>query len=248
MGIGVRSLAAALCLLPLVGCASLTRQDAVPAAVQERATVLGLSGVRYWADRDPSDFLADATAAYERELAGWRAAGHTGPLPPAEFLAVSGGGEDGAFGAGLLSGWTAAGNRPVFKVVTGISTGALTAPFAFLGPGYDDELRAVYTEISAADVLLQRSLIAAILQDAAADTTPLRRTIAKYFDQRMLDAIAAEHAKGRILLIGTTNLDARQPIIWNLGEIAASGRPGALDLVHDILVASAAIPGAFRRC
>jgi hypothetical protein len=83
MGIGVRSLAAALCLLPLVGCASLTRQDAVPAAVQERATVLGLSGVRYWADRDPSDFLADATAAYERELAGWRAAGHAGLLPPA---------------------------------------------------------------------------------------------------------------------------------------------------------------------
>jgi Patatin-like phospholipase len=245
MDIGVRSLAAALCLLPLVGCASLTRQDAVPAEVQERATVLGLPGGRYWADRDPSDFLADATAAYERELAGWRAVGHTGPLPPAEFLAVSGGGEDGAFGAGLLSGWTAAGNRPVFKVVTGISTGALTAPFAFLGPDYDDGLRAVYTEISAADVLLQRSYVAAILQDAAADTTPLRRTIAKYFDQRMLDAIAAEHAKGRILLIGTTNLDARQPIIWNLGEIAASGRPGALELVHDILVASAAIPGAF---
>jgi hypothetical protein len=243
--IGARSLAAALCLLLLAGCTSLTRRDAVPVAVQERASVLGLSGVRYWADRDPSDFLADATAAYERELAAWRAAGNQGPLPPAEYLAVSGGGEDGAFGAGLLCGWTAAGTRPVFKGVTRISTGALTAPFAFLGPDYDDELRAVYTETAAADILRPRSYIAAILQDGAADTTPLRRTIAKYIDQRVLDAIAAEHAKGRILLVGTTNLDARRPIIWNLGEIAASGRPGALGLVHSILVASAAIPGAF---
>ena len=129
--------------------------------------------------------------------------------------------------------------------MTGISTGALTAPFAFLGPDYDDELRAVYTTISAADILEERSYLGAILQDAAADNAPLRRTVARYFDQALLDAIAAEHRKGRILLIGTTNLDARQPIIWNIGEIAASGRPGALALVHDILVASAAIPGAF---
>jgi hypothetical protein len=232
-------------LLLVAGCAGLTRQEAVPQMVQKRATVLELSSVRYWADQDPIDFVADAMAALEREQALWRASGHGGSLPPAEFLAISGGGENGAFGAGLLVGWTAAGTRPAFKGVTGISTGALTAPFAFLGPDYDDELREIYTSISARDVLEQRSYLSAILQDAAADNAPLRRTIARYFDQPLLDAIAAEHAKGRILLIGTTNLDARQPIIWNIGEIAASGRPGALDLVHDILLASAAIPGAF---
>jgi len=217
----------------------------VPQPVQERATVHGLSGVRYWPDQDQTEFVADAEAALEREQAFWRASGHDGPLPPAEFLAISGGGENGAFGAGLLIGWTAAGTRPTFKAVTGISTGALTAPFAFLGPDYDDELREVYTNISAKDILVQRSYLSAILQDAAADNAPLRRTVARYFDQALLDAIAAEHAKGRILLIGTTNLDARQPIIWNLGEIAASRQAGALELVHDILVASAAIPGAF---
>lgn len=229
----------------LAGCSTLSRLDAVPTGSDERATVLGRDDLRYWPGRDIAGFVEDMDAALDRERAALAAAGHTGPLPPVNFLAVSGGGEDGAFGAGLLVGWTAAGTRPQFKGVTGISTGALTAPFAFLGPDYDDKLRAVYTEISAKDVLTPRSAVAIIFQDAAADTSPLRQTIARYFDAGMLAAIAAEHGKGRILLIGTTNLDARQPIIWNIGKIAASGDPGSLDLIHSILVASAAIPGAF---
>ncbi|MGZ9042769.1 MAG: patatin-like phospholipase family protein, partial [Allosphingosinicella sp.] len=229
-------LAAFFLLLP--GCAQLTRKDGVPAELQGQACVAGMTGIRYWADQDPTDFVRAAEAAFQREQAEWRASGHRGPLPPAEFLAVSGGGEDGAFGAGLLVGWSAAGTRPKFKGVTGISTGALTAPFAFLGPAYDDKLREVYTKISVKDVLEPRSYIAASLQDAFADNAPLRKTIARYFDQAILDAIAGEHAKGRILLIGTTNLDARRPVVWNIGEIAASGNPKALALVHDILVAS----------
>ncbi len=236
-------LAAFFLLLP--GCAQLTRKDGVPPELQGQASVAGMTGIRYWADQDPTDFVRAAEAAFQREQAEWRASGHRGPLPPAEFLAVSGGGEDGAFGAGLLVGWSAAGTRPKFKGVTGISTGALTAPFAFLGPAYDDKLREVYTKISVKDVLEPRSYIAASLQDAFADNAPLRKTIARYFDQAILDAIAGEHAKGRILLIGTTNLDARRPVVWNIGEIAASRNPKALDVVHDILVASAAIPGAF---
>ena len=235
---------AAMCLL-LPGCASLTRLNAVPVAAEEQATVLGLPGARYWADGDPAAFRQAMVEAFFREAALLRTAGHQGTLPPAEFLAISGGGENGAFGAGLLVGWTATGTRPVFKAVTGISTGALTAPFAFLGPEYDDELKEVYTTISAQDILQPRWYITALLQDALADNTPLRRTIGRYVDQAMLDAIAAEHAKGRVLLIGTTNLDARRPVIWNIGEIAASRDPEALELVHDILVASAAIPGAF---
>lgn len=236
--------AVALCLF-LAGCGSLTRLDAVPDTAEDQATVPGLPESRFWGDGDPTAFRQAMIDSFYREAAALRAAGHEGPLPPAEFLAISGGGENGAFGAGLLVGWTDAGTRPVFKGVTGISTGALTAPFAFLGPDYDDELKEVYTTISADDVLEERWYIAAVTQDALADTTPLRRTVSRYFDQAMLDAIAAEHAKGRVLLIGTTNLDARRPVIWNIGEIAASGRPGALELVHDILVASAAIPGAF---
>jgi patatin-like phospholipase len=142
-------------------------------------------------------------------------------------------------------GWTAAGTRPSFKLVTGVSTGALIAPFAFLGPHYDDQLKAVYTTISSRDVLEARWFTAAVLGDAMADNTPLYKTVSRYVDQSMLDAIAAEYAKGRLLLIGTTNLDARRPVIWNIGQLAASGNPKALDLFRRILVASAAIPGAF---
>jgi predicted acylesterase/phospholipase RssA len=178
-------------------------------------------------------------------LALYQASGNTGDLPPANFLAISGGGENGAYGAGVLVGWTAAGTRPTFKLVTGISTGALTAPFAFLGPAYDGKLKEVYTTLSAKDVMQPRGYLAVFFQDALADNTPLRQTVKKYFDQAMLEAIAAEYAKGRVLLVATTNLDARRPTIWDITKIAASGQPRALELVHDVLVASAAIPGAF---
>jgi predicted acylesterase/phospholipase RssA len=222
-----------------------TRLAAVPKEQEAAAVVGGMSGIRYWQKADLALMQQDGIDAFKREVALLAEAGHKGPLPPANYLAVSGGGEDGAFGAGLLTGWTEAGTRPEFKLVTGISTGALTAPFAFLGPDYDPQLKAVYTTISADDVLDKRSMLAAIFDDALADNAPLRRLIARYVTPDMLEAIAAEHAKGRILLIGTTNLDARRPVIWNVTRIAASGDPHALELVRDILVASAAIPGAF---
>ncbi len=232
-------------LLPVTACGPIARIDAVPVADEERAVVGGIPDIRFWADGDPTAFMTAARHSMEREQAYLASTGHQGPLPPANFLAISGGGENGAFGAGLLVGWTAAGNRPVFKGVTGVSTGALTAPFAFLGSAYDDKLKEVYTTLAAKDVLQPRGYLAALFDDALADNSPLRKTVARYFDQAMLDAIAEEYRKGRILVIGTTNLDARRPVIWDIGAIAASGSPGALALVHDILVASAAIPGAF---
>ena len=121
----------------------------------------------------------------------------------------------------------------------------MIAPFAFLGPEYDKVLEEVYTTISPEDVARPRSIIAAIQNDGMADNEPLWALISKYVDERLLAAIAAEHEKGRILLIGTTDLDARQPVIWNVGNIAASGSSNALELFRSILLASAAIPGAF---
>jgi hypothetical protein len=237
----------ALVLLLLVSaCSPLPRYDAVPVKLGERATVQGLSGIRFWADTEDTAAMVRAGEEAERRQREYLAqSGHQGPLPPANFLAISGGGENGAFGAGLLVGWTAAGTRPSFNLVTGVSVGALATPFAFLGPEYDDELRHVFTSIGAGDVLERRSLLAALFQDAIADNAPLRATIGRYFNQAMLDAIAAEYRKGRVLLIGTTDLDARRKVIWNIGAIAERGGPGALDLVHDILLASAAIPGVF---
>lgn len=233
-----------VCLL-VASCADMSRLKAVPADVKEGTTVDGMSDIRFWGDEASDKLTASAVEAYRRELTAYRASGSTGELPPANYLAISGGGENGAYGAGLLVGWTASGTRPNFKLVTGISTGALTAPFAFLGPAYDGRLKEVYTTLSAKDVMQPRGYFAVIMQDAIADNSPLRQTVKKYFDKAMLDAIAAEYAKGRILLVATTNLDARRPVIWDITKIAASGNPKSLELVHDVLVASAAIPGAF---
>src|ERR1700723_2352094 len=164
----------------LAGCSPLPRLNAVPSQDASNVTVLGLSDVRYWGDEDSPLLIQEGKAAYERELSAFRSAGNAGPLPPANYLAISGGGEDGAFGAGLLVGWTASGTRPTFKLVTGISTGALTAPFAFLGPRYDAQLRAVYTTISRKDILEPRFYIAVLTEDALASNRPLRRTLARY--------------------------------------------------------------------
>ena len=238
-------LAVATMSWPLLGCSTPVRLAAVPKDQQAAAVVDGMTGIRYWQKEDLSLMEQDGIDAYKREAELFAAAGNKGPLPPANYLAVSGGGEDGAFGAGLLVGWTETGTRPEFKLVTGISTGALIAPFAFLGPAYDQQLKEVYTTISGKDVLEDRGMLAGFLEDALADNAPLRRLVAKYVTSDMLKAIAAEYAKGRILLIGTTNIDARRPVIWNIGKIASIGSPQALQLVHSILVASAAIPGAF---
>ncbi len=187
----------------------------------------------------------EVLAARNREAAFLAQEGYRGPLPEANLLSVSGGGADGAYGAGLITGWTRSGTRPEFKLVTGISTGALTAPFAFLGSAWDAKLTAVYTEIKPADIFQKRGLTAAIWNDALSDSSPLWRLISRFADQEMLAAIAREYAKGRLLLIGTTDLDAGRPLFWNIGVIAASGQPQALELFRKILLASAAIPAFF---
>jgi len=168
-----------------------------------------------------------------------------GQLPPAFFLAISGGGDNGAFGAGLLNGWTATGDRPEFKLVTGVSTGALIAPFAFLGPAYDSRLRELFTNTSPKDIMEPRGILAAVTSDAMADNRPLWERIEKEVDQELLDAIANEYLKGRALLIATVDLDARQSVLWNMTKIATSKDPKALNLFRTIMVASAAIPGTF---
>lgn len=201
--------------------------------------------MRTWGAAVNPEFQAELIESARREREFRTSSGQTGPLPVAEFLAISGGGANGAFTAGLLNGWTAGGNRPQFKAVTGISTGALIAPFAFLGPAYDKTLREFYTGITTKDILTERSKLAAIFDDALTDNAPLRKMVAGLIDPKLLAAIAAEHRKGRLLMIGTTNLDAQRAVIWNVGAIAASGHPRAVELVRDIMVASAAIPAAF---
>jgi hypothetical protein len=239
----------AIALVVLVsGCGYPERMPAVPQWATEAAFLPEIPEARYYADADDVaiPILAEGARSLEREAA---ALGYDDLLeadfPPASYLAVSGGGEDGAFGAGLLVGWTETGARPTFKMVTGISTGALTAPFAFLGPDYDDELEEVYTGITVDDVLEPRSVLAAVTQDALNDARPFQKTLARYVTAELLDAIAAEYEKGRLLFVATTNLDVRRQVLWNMTAIAASDATDKVELFQKILMASAAIPGVF---
>jgi predicted patatin/cPLA2 family phospholipase len=236
----------AICMLiVLLAACSTPRLPAPPADQVSKLQVLGIPNARFWVDEGPAAIIQEMMLSGRREQAA-APLGLTGMKSrPVAFLALSGGADNGAFGAGLLIGWTANGTRPEFKLVTGVSTGSLIAPFAFLGSAYDSQLRAVFTEVTQKDIFVNRYLTAAVTDDALADTAPLFRLISKYANQQMLDDIAREYAKGRLLLIGTTNIDVQRPVLWNMGAIAASKHPGALDLFRKILRASAAIPGAF---
>ncbi|WP_205598336.1 patatin-like phospholipase family protein [Caulobacter sp. 17J65-9] len=228
----------------LAGCITPGRGAAVPDELTAQAQPV-IPNVRYWPTRDPDVLVRAAAASVEREKA-WLASQGPGAHPePITFLAVSGGAEEGAFGAGLLVGWSETGTRPEFRAVTGISTGALIAPFAFLGPRYDPVLEATYTEVSRRDIFRRRAITAAVLDDAMADTAPLAALIDRYVTPEVLDEIAAEYAKGRLLFVGTTDLDAREPVIWDMTAIAASRDPHALELFRKVMLASASIPGAF---
>lgn len=220
-------------------------RDPVPEGLVNKAMVDNLAGVRYWGDAPPSKYRPLADERIARLNRQYGVSGLKGKKVEIESLSLSGGGDDGAFGAGLLVGWSESGTRPEFEVVTGISTGAMIAPLAFLGPRYDAQLKEAYTTASSKQ-LVKTEVFSALMgsTDGLADPKPLANMVAHYTSQKMLEDIAAEYRKGRFLLIGTTNLDAQRPVIWDIGALANSGRPDALQLMRKIILASASVPGA----
>jgi hypothetical protein len=188
---------------------------------QAVAVIPGIPDARFWADSE-KDFLAAL------------------PSTPGPWLALSTGGGDGAFGAGLLSGWSESGKRPEFSVVTGVSTGSLMAPYAFVGPSQDSGLKRAYTEYNAGDIFEDTKT-----PESLVDTWPLKRLIAKEVTPELLAQVAEGYKRGRRLFVATTNLDAHRGVVWNMGAIAAKGDEAALKLFRDILSASTAIPGLF---
>ena len=220
----------AACAMAIAGCGTVTR---IPYTQQEQAeaVISGIPGARLWADNP-----AIAT--------GRRSVVSRVPVKQPTVLALSGGGADGAFGAGLLTGWSARGTRPQFTFVTGASAGALIAPFAFLGAAHDETLRSVFASGEMAN-LLQSEGLGGLFGAGLFKTAPLRELIARHVDAGLLAAIAQEYRAGRRLYVVTTNLDAQRTAIWDMGKIAASGEPGALDLFRNVLTASASIPGVF---
>jgi Patatin-like phospholipase len=231
----------------LAGCGTLTRNP-VPPDLTPVASIPGMPEVRAWAGRVSPAMERDFAQSFEQE-------------PPADFpraddgvvryphLALSGGGANGAFGAGFLNGWSATGSRPVFKIVTGVSTGALMAPFAFLGPPYDAALHEFYTTTTTRDLFDIGSILSILISllrgDSLANAGPLAALIARHVDAEFLRKIADAHNRGRRLYIGTVDLDSQQFVVWNMGLIAASDRPEALELFRKVMFASASIPIAF---
>jgi Patatin-like phospholipase len=191
------------------------------AADEAAAVIPGMPDVRFW---------GDSVADFEKAL----------PSRPGPWLILSTGGSDGAFGAGLLNGLSESGKRPDYAVVTGVSTGALMAPFVFAGPRYDAAMKAVYTQTSAADIFEVGGTGESFL-----DTWPLKDLIAKEITPALIDDIAAAHRAGRRLFIVTSDLDAERPVVWNMGAIAVHGGDDAIKLFHSVLLASGSIPGAF---
>lgn len=221
--------------LLLGGCASL---DRIPFSAKDEqvATVAGLSGVRFYADAPVADIHAAINGI---------AANTTREHKEFTYLALSGGGADGAYGAGVLNGWTAAGTRPVFTIVSGVSTGALIAPFAFLGSQYDGLLKELYTGGYAETLLGTPHVLRLMFGSGLFGNQQFRDMVARYVNDDMLVAIAREHKKGRRLFVVTTNLDMQRAVVWDMGAIAARASPQALSLFRDVLTASASIPVVF---
>jgi predicted acylesterase/phospholipase RssA len=228
----LRALVAALLLGPVAACSSLPRTPytAAEAAV---ATVPGQEPtIRYWADAPAASFARVSAAA-------------TAQKEPFTYLALSGGGGDGAYGAGVLNGWSESGRRPVFTLVSGVSTGALIAPFAFLGPAYDATLREIYTSGIASTLVQSPNPLNILIGDGLFGDSRLRDLVGRFVTPDLVAQVAEEHRKGRRLLVVTTNLDSQRAVIWDMGAIAASGQPNAVALFRDVLTASASVPAVF---
>lgn len=227
-------------LIILLGCGSKLKRNPAPIHKMSEAVTLDEVAIRAPAGTFSPEFQEDIIQSVKtfNEV-------HVPTKPGCAIqdplLALSGGGGDGAFGSGFLNGWSDSGTRPIFKLVTGVSSGALIAPFAFLGSEYDHVLRKIYTGITTEDIAKSRG-IAAVWSESLATVDPLIELISAHVDEKLLKEIAKRHAEGQRLIIGTTNLDTGQFFIWNMGVIASSSDPGALDLFRKVLLASSSMP------
>jgi predicted acylesterase/phospholipase RssA len=231
--------------LLLAGCATLPIREVVPEKLVSEAEVPGLNQVRIWGDADAAEIaklmaaeMPAIVAKYKERIA------RKEPLQ-SNILAISGGADDGAFGAGLLVGWGETGTRPEFDLVTGISAGALVAPLVFLGKDYDEALSQVFTTVKADDIFEANILEGLFGGAAVANSGPLAILINKYVDAELVRRVGEERANGRLLIIGTTNIDAQRPVYWDMGRIAQANTPESVEIFRKVLLASASIPGVF---
>lgn len=228
------------CMLFMSGCATVARH-AVPPHLFNKAEIADMPGIRTFYGVPNPSFQKDILESFKQEGKDDYPISTDG-VKTYSFLFISGGAASGAYGAGLLKGWSENGSRPVFKVVTGVSTGALTAPLAFLGKDYDGLIEDLYTNVSTKDLMKFNGPFRILFGDSLASNKPLEKYIKKIVSPETLKKMAAEHMRGRRLYVGTTNMDAQRFVVWNMGAIACKGDE---KLFERILLASAAIPVTF---
>ena len=236
----------AVMLAAAIGCA---RKDSYcHGPVRGERSVEDLRGSAGWYDLQAQEAVRETVRPgelYAFAQAAREARKPNDPIKPKSVLVLTGGGSYGAYRAGVLAGWTESGARPVFDVVTGTSTGALIGSFAFLGSDYDAFLRRYYTCVTNDDLYHRRHFPFSLLAESLADSTPLAKMIAEAITDERVQAMAAEHRKGRRFYVGTSDLDTRRGVVWDIGALAARDTPGDRELVRNILVASSSIPGFF---
>ena len=229
-------------LVFFTACAKSTR-TALPVKYADSANVSGMDQVSDWGETQ-SDYFQEDFILSIKQYIKYKPELFTNPDSTSDILAISGGGSKGAYGIGLLNGWDDAGDLPEFKLVTGVSTGALIAPFAFLGGEYLDIVAEFYTNVTDEDIFKKKPLRNIIYTDSLASSEPLQILVRENINKELIEKIAEEHKKGRRLFIATTNLDANRLVIWNMGHIAEIGTERAVELFQNVMLASAAVPAA----
>jgi len=228
-------------MLFIQGCATMRPRNAVPLDFSGKVTIDGMPDIRTDInDPDPVVMQKSLIDSFKEEglvnLFGTK-------IYP--VLAISGGGANGAYGAGLLKGWSKEGSRPLFKIITGVSSGSIMALYTFLGKDYDDQLEDFFTKMSTKDVMRQRNLFSIIFGDSLFSSAPLAKKISTIVDGKLLAKVAEEHKRGRRLFVGTVNLDAQEFVVWDMGMLACKGGSDSVKMFRKILLASCSLPMTF---
>ena len=243
-----------ICLIVVIflsSCSVNRNYSSVPNEYLDQVVINGYpKKIRFWADEIPKYgevAIKERIRQYKEE--NQKEFEETGQYPELHYLAISGGGDAGAFGAGVLNGWTFSEKRKSFAIVTGVSTGAIIAPFAFLGPEYDELIKRSYLESSTDTILKQNiwTVLSGLIGKSASisDASLFKKKLNELITRELIRKIAIEHQKGRRLFIGTTNIEAQRGVIWDIGEIAMQDNEKSLELIRNIIQASSAIPGIF---
>jgi len=227
------------------GCTTMRPRNAVPIDFSGEVTISGMPDIRSDIDNpDPIVMQKSLIDSLKEEDKNDYPANALG-IKTYPVLSVSSGGAKGAYGAGFLRGWSKEGSLPLFKIVTGVSSGAIIACYAFLGKDYDDQLEKFFTTMSTKDIMKQNNLFSILFGNSFMNPAPLAKKVSAIVDEKLIEKVAEEHRRGRRLFIGTVNLDAQQFVVWDMGALACKGGPDSVKIFQKILLASTAMPMMF---